>query len=139
MTPPLTTYTKRDEVLALRRGYADGVCGARAHVSPVIEPCESCKRVAAERYPLPKVAEPRVVRDPHNLSTEWSIRPRRMSTDVSLHWRSLGALAGPEWREYPVDNAGYHHPPTPLRIELWAELFAIPTVLVDDPGVAGDD
>lgn len=123
MTPPQTTYTKRDEVLALRRGYADGVCGARAHVSPVIEPCESCKRVAAERYPLPKVERPRVVMIETKIGGALQLRVTR---EGMLQWTWPNRVEFHDW-------ISVHHTAT-LR-----DLLNSPVELVDDPCVAGDD
>lgn len=74
------------------------------------------ERTVRERFPLPKVTRPRVVKD--SAGYEWRCN------DNHLEWRLTR-----DWHR-PVDGASWRLSPDNVR--LWADLLANPTEEVDD-------
>jgi hypothetical protein len=113
--------TKR-EVLIAREAYVQGI--ARGYGSYI--PFDKAKGIAAERYPLPQITRPRVVKDPDK--------------EFSQLWRCVDGViehdgAMSSWRS--AFGKGPLHPsllvwPTVERIKLWADLLARPTEEVSE-------
>lgn len=79
--------------------------------------------MADSRYPLPKVARPRVVKDPHSVSdAEWRV------IDGEPEYRSRKHLDGP-YRAWSKYEGGI--PFTSDRVRIIADLLNNPTELVE--------
>lgn len=122
--------TEREAVERERAAWMEGFELA-AHTQYVSggPPWHDLKQRAADRYKLPKVTRPRVVRDPDM----WM-------DDKQLHWRVLGGDICGSY-VHPSDsphrtrvwrNVEAH--PAPARVALWAELIERPTEEVEEEG-----
>lgn len=116
------SVTEREAVLREREAYRAGIAAERAVV------CERMRigkpMPAAERYPLPKVTRPRVVRE-RDGEVEWTL------IGGQLHWRwtregNAPWMAGP--RGVVMGDV------TPAMARAWDDLFTTPTETVDDDG-----
>lgn len=122
-------YTYRDIVMAKREGFVTGqelACWR----DPATEEAalRNAEVTAKRRYPL-QVERPRVVKDPHNHEPHWG-KPREwMCKDGQLYSRTIGTMPGSHLA-FPWTNTA-QIPPTRARVELWADLLARPTELVD--------
>lgn len=111
-----------------------GLVDVGKHFGHAYGACEDCRKVAASRYPLPKITRPRVVLDPHNHEPQWG-KPREwMCSGGVLYSRTIGCRGATEF-EFPW-TTGAQVPPTAKRVEMWAALLASPTETVEDDGSA---
>lgn len=119
------TITERDAVLRQRAAFFDGAYWA--WVNNYAE-CTGAKfnhegyvhEQAADRYPLPTITRPRVVKDAADPSVEFCF------VDGVLQYR---ADSGSWWRLVPDDGRvpTTIFYPTAERVRLWADLLANPT------------
>lgn len=112
--------TKREIEIA-REAYMHGAAVERGHGHDV----GGWKPEAERRYPLPKVARPRVAPDPNEPAYEWSVR------DGVLHFRWLHTSEN-NWKRASGLYENMLLTPTHSRVALWADLFAHPTEMVED-------
>lgn len=85
---------------------------------------EKAEKFAAERYPLPKVVRPRVLKDSEG--TQW-----RVNSDGRLEFRTID-----DWHVMLAESGhglyGTALKPNGNRCRLWADLFENPTETVPD-------
>ncbi len=126
------TVTEREAVMRERAAFVKGRSYAEPHGDDDVcnaakrngKPCAWCEMKAEVEYPLPKVTRPRVVRDPHANSYEWSIRERG-----NAQWRRVNGH-NRIWLD-PGD-AETQWVMSRERITMLADLLANPTETVDE-------
>lgn len=111
-----TGISERDKQLLRREGF---MAGMRFHFSPNEVRDQRFAKDAAEIFPLPTITRPRVVRDPHGLRWNWTVK------DGVIHPK--------------IDGLGQLETITPQRVALWADLLANPTELVEESEPPLDD
>lgn len=132
------TMTKR-EVLIAREAYVTAVEDVtRAELDCELRFRESWTRRAAERYPLPKVEKPRVVRfNSHD-------QPRGYVLALTLHGKELcyryeahdHEKSRTDWHRVADRNTGPFERDLQMLLDGYADLLANPTELVEDDGGA---
>lgn len=127
--PSDAKYTEREMVLAKRAAYVLGAGYEYGYAIAGRLPTRELasaerelrrERLAADRYPLPSVTRPRVVRDTY--SCEWR------AVDGALEWRTVGHISWtPPEPSGRVDGMYLY----PDRVQLLADLLANPTETVE--------
>lgn len=116
------TVTEREAVLRERAAFAHGAywawlnnyaesSGAKFNHEGYVD------LRAAERYPLPTITRPRVVRDPRSKGYEWQC------VGGALQWRYPDTMES--WSSWDSGGA-YIWTPVPDRVKLWADLLQNP-------------
>lgn len=129
----MTTPTTKQEVLALRRAFEQGVDTLYFHRGiPNTADAELARGEARSRaasyYPLPKITRPRVVSDPEpGYDQKWRVKDGVLEFNGHTGWREAHGCSA-------SGSYGTCLFPTPARIMLWADLLANPTETVDDEG-----
>jgi hypothetical protein len=77
---------------------------------------------AAKIYPLPMIARPRELDDPHELGIAWRVRSGEWGELIEM--KNMGT-----WR---AETSG--RGPTRQRVALWNDLLACPNEMVEDVG-----
>lgn len=130
-------YSEREMVQAKRAEFVEGIWAAhsdqmtcrreqRAHGlygwedGRALLRTSETEKLAAKRYPLPKVTRPRVVRDPECHKYEFSAR-----SGGKLYYRRVGEDVA--WRYVESGSFGV----SAERVRVWNDLFANPTEEVE--------
>lgn len=118
-------YTEREAVLREQAAFSAGVDSL--YVQPEIEggpftgaAAHRVKKLAVERYPLPKVTRPREALDEHG----------RRWRHVDGRFEMLRLVPGAHWED--INTSGAVVSLTPHRVAMWADLLANSTEEVDD-------
>lgn len=127
--PDDKVFSERETIRLQRLSF---VAGAQAapHAEWDLETREKRRQrwtvVAAERYPLPKVERPRVVRDRTDSEVSWRIAGGVLQFRVGVaEWHVMHGHAGGNSR------FGTDFTVSLERVAIWADLLANPTELVD--------
>lgn len=130
------TVSERDALRREQVAFEAGACWQRLELGAGDRTgmaAQVAMETARERYPLPKVERPRVVRDPHIEGIgdryEWIV----LKGENTPRFR----LVGTHGRWYlPDGHEGGAFTPTRERVAMWADLLANPVELVEDADAA---